>query len=143
MTMRVDANRATAGFVLKPKGVRFSCQQIVNEFLEKETACRDVVGVVDFQLAVIFDKHRPARGFEEQDWRARELMGAWGAVARRRLESWSAFAKATADEELRDVVFGEFCRGIEISLAKCRSSTAAPVLNEQDFESEHFEHFHR
>ena len=62
MTMGMDKDPATAGLVLKPKGVRFSRQHIVYEFLEQETACRDVFSVLDFQLAVIFDKHRPAGG---------------------------------------------------------------------------------
>ena len=37
----------------------------------------------------------------------------------------------------------EFCGGIEVSLAKCRSTAAAAVLHERDFESERFKHFHR
>ena len=40
-------------------------------------------------------------------------------------------------------MFGEFCGGIEVSLAKCRSSAAAPVFYERDFKAERFEHFHR
>jgi len=64
----VDNDPAAAGLALKPKCLRFSRQQIVHEFLEQETASRDVFGVFDFQLAVIFDKHRPAGGLEEQDW---------------------------------------------------------------------------
>jgi hypothetical protein len=39
-------------------------------------------------------------------------------------------------------VFREFCRGIKISLAECRSAAAAPLLQERDFESERFEYFH-
>ena len=43
---------------------------------------------------------------------------------------------------MRDVVFGEFCGGIEVSLAKCRSAAAAPVFYERNFESKRFEYFH-
>ena len=55
----------------------------------------------------------------------------------------SAFAEATADKELRDVVFCECRGGIEISLAEGRASAAAPVFYERNFESERFENFHR
>ena len=54
--MRVDEDLATAGLVLKLKGVRFARQQIVHEFLEQETARCDVFGVLDFQFAVIVDE---------------------------------------------------------------------------------------
>ena len=40
----------------------------------------------------------------------------------------SAFAEATADKELRDVVSCECRGGIEISLTKGRASAAAPVF---------------
>ena len=42
-----------------------------------------------------------------------------------------------------EVVFGEFCGGIEVSLAKCRSPAAAPIFHERNFESKRFQHFHR
>ena len=45
--------------------------------------------------------------------------------------------------ELRDVVFGEFCGGIEVSLAECRATAAAAIFHERHFESERFEYFHR
>ena len=44
---------------------------------------------------------------------------------------------------MRDVVFGEFCRGIEVSLAERRATAAAAVFYERNFESERFEYFHR
>ena len=34
-------------------------------------------------------------------------------------------------DELRDVVFCEFCGGIEVSLAKCRATAAAAVFYER------------
>ena len=40
-------------------------------------------------------------------------------------------------------MFGEFCGGIEVSLAKCRSAAAAPMFHERHFEAERFQHFHR
>ena len=40
-------------------------------------------------------------------------------------------------------MFGEFCRGIEVSLAECRASAAAAVFHERNFKSKRFEHFHR
>jgi hypothetical protein len=40
-----------------------------------------------------------------------------------------------------DVVFSEFCSGIEISLAKGRTSAAAPIFHKRDFEAERLEHF--
>ena len=40
-------------------------------------------------------------------------------------------------------MFGEFCGGIEVSLAKCRSSAAAPMFHERNFESKRFQYFHR
>ena len=54
----------------------------------------------------------------------------------------SAFAEATADKELRDVVFPEFCGGIEVSMAERRATAAAAVFYERNFESKRFEHFH-
>src|SRR5262245_31568265 len=44
---------------------------------------------------------------------------------------------------MREVVFGEFCCGIEISLAECRSSATTAILHERDFESDRLEHFRR
>src|SRR5439155_14795156 len=41
------------------------------------------------------------------------------------------------------IVFSDVRRGIEISLAKRRSSTAAPVLCERNLESESFQHCDR
>ena len=40
-------------------------------------------------------------------------------------------------------MFCEFCGGIEVSLAECRSSAAAAIFYERNFESERFQHFHR
>ena len=40
-------------------------------------------------------------------------------------------------------MFCEFCGGIEVSLAKCRSPAAAPIFYERNFESKRFEYFHR
>jgi hypothetical protein len=40
-----------------------------------------------------------------------------------------------------DVVFSEFCSGIEISLTECRPATAAPIFHKRDFEPERLEHF--
>ena len=39
-------------------------------------------------------------------------------------------------------MFGEFCGGIEVSLAECGTTAAAAVFYERNFESERFEHFH-
>src|SRR5262249_42069179 len=90
----------------------------------------DVFGVLDSQLAIIFDEHRPAGGFEEQDW------------------SVASFAKATAakgvlEREDCDVLLGEFCRGVQISLTKCRAAATPPVFYERNFESECLEYFSR
>src|SRR5262249_48554049 len=74
MAMRMDGYPATAGLALEPKCLRFLLQQIVHEFLEQKTACGDVFGVVNFQLAVIFDEHRPAGGLEEENWSGRKLI---------------------------------------------------------------------
>ena len=79
MTMRVNEDPAAAGLVLETKCIRFLRQQIVHEFLEQETACRDVFGVFDFQLAVIFDEHRPAGGLEEQKWSITSFANATAA----------------------------------------------------------------
>src|SRR6266404_3669886 len=39
-------------------------------------------------------------------------------------------------------MFSKFCCDIEIPLAKCRSSAAAPMFHERHFKSERFQYFH-
>ena len=40
-------------------------------------------------------------------------------------------------------MFANFCRGIEISLAKCRAPAALPIFYKGDLESERFKDFDR
>ena len=58
-------NRDVRFTMLKRNHVWILFEQIVHEFLEEETAFRDLLGIVDLQFAIVFHKHRPARWFEE------------------------------------------------------------------------------
>src|SRR4029453_8376595 len=65
VTMRVNRDLCVATF--KQERVRLSFEQLIEKFLEQETAGGDGLRAGQFQLAVILDEHRVTRWLEEKN----------------------------------------------------------------------------
>src|SRR2546423_7664313 len=102
--MRMDCN--VAGSFLKRKRVGFALQQFFDEMLKEMASRRDRFCVRQLQLAIVFDEHRIARGFEKEDRRT-----------------------VRTTKEIK-IVPPHFIRVVEISLAEGRSAAAFPALRE-------------
>src|SRR3954468_4221848 len=114
MRMNCDVRLA----LCESKRVRLALEQIVHERFEQQAPLRDFLRTGNFQLTIIFDKHRPARWLEKKNGRDACVMA----------------------REKIDIVPPQLGRIIQISLTERGSSTAFSVLHQLDFKSERFEH---
>ena len=65
MAMRVDDD--VGRFCIERQGVGIVAQNTIDETFEEEAASGDVFGVRQTKLTIIFDEHRVAGRFEEED----------------------------------------------------------------------------
>src|SRR5262245_25808565 len=108
----MGVNHDVGRLCVEGKSVGIAAEDSVNETLEKEPATGDVFGVGQAKLAIIFDEHRVAGRFEEENGC---ILGVLG--------------------EQREIVLTELDGLIEISLAERGSSAAFACGGQSDFES--------
>src|SRR5580765_4805372 len=115
----MGVNDDVGRFCIEGKGVRIAAHEAVNETFEKEASAGDVFGVRQAELAIVFDEHRVARGFEEKNGRILRVLS-----------------------EQREIVLTQLDGLIEISLAECGSTATLASGGQSDFESCGFENFY-
>ena len=112
--MRMDSDVPRA--MLEMQRLRFTIEQVIDKFFEKETARRDCLRLGQIEFAIILDKHRVTRRLEKEDW-----SGVAGCM------------------EQFEIISSQSRGFFQVSLAEGGTSAAFAIRRKHDFETECFE----